>query len=149
MGKHDLPISVSKREPVLEPEIVGPTSAGRGTGSNGSSMADFLRSDSGGKVLSGSMEIAKMIVEGQREISTIHATADAKIKEIDAEIRRIAEESRSYVEKAGKDNEVWHSQFDKKAAELRKIVAELDKHPDWSDELKKKMVDAILQLAHQ
>ena len=140
MGKHDLPISITKREPVLEPEIVRTKSSGGGADMKGRSMADFLQSESGGKVLSASMEIAKKIVDGQREIATIHATADAKVKEVDAEIRRIAEEARSYVEKAGKDNEVWHSQFDKKAAELRKIVAELDKHPDWSDELKKNWV---------
>lgn len=93
-----------------------------------------------GDMAKGVLSLASTIVNGQKEIATIEATSNAKIRETEAEIRKI------YAE-AGKEVDVIKANADKDNARIDRltnyvdgIVRQLDAHPEWSDEVKKEII---------
>ncbi|MBQ9431975.1 MAG: hypothetical protein IJU44_10540 [Kiritimatiellae bacterium] len=87
------------------------------------------------------LEIAKEIIAGQREIAVIRANADAKEQETEQEIRRIVAETENYVKRLEAENKDWHSRFDKRSAVIEKMIADLGRHPEWSDQVKEKIIN--------
>lgn len=138
MGKHDLQVSSSHRS-VIVPEVMTPATTGTGGGSV--SESTFSQADRG--------EMAKAAVRGMIDISKtiagiaeIKARSAAEVATINADIKRMVVETRTYVAKRKADNEEWHSRFDKA---MSFVKTQLNDHPDWSDELKAKVIDVILK----
>lgn len=97
------------------------------------------------ELLTGSLEIAKMVVAGQRDIAQIKANADGEVRKIAAEIDRITADAKSFVLRTKAESDAWHSRFDKESAERRELVdrvmTSLEMHPEWSDTIKSKVID--------
>lgn len=120
----------SRTEPVV-PEVL-PPSADQGSGISLPPEA-----------LSGMMDIARQIVDAKRDIATIEANSAAKIREMEKEIERITVETRNYIEKLEAESKGWHSRFDKRRAFSEKVLAEIGRHPEWSDAVCEKVIDLV------
>ena len=144
MGKHDLQLSENKRRSeVVTPTVIRPSPVPRDA-----EISEPLKM----AFLSGSLEIAKMVVGGQRDIAQINATADGEVRKIAAEIDRITADAKAFVMRIKAESEAWHARFDKESAERRELVgcvlASLEAHPEWSDVIKAKVIDlAIAEVA--
>ena len=154
MGRHDLQVSAKRRD-VIIPDVMDarpsqtgarlPDKGGRG----GFSEADW--GEMGKTSVTGAIEIARLVVSARRDIETINANADAEVRKIGAEIERITASAKMDIEKIKAESEAWNSRFDRESAERRKIVDKvmdsLVEHPEWSDEIKAKVIDlAIAQI---
>mgnify|MGYP003298504186 FL=1 len=138
MGKHDLQVSSSHRS-VIVPEVMSPATTGTGGGSvSESTFSQADRGEMAKAAVSGIIDISKTIAG----IYEIKAKSQAEVAAIKADIERIAADAKAYVDKRKADSEEWHSRFDKAMAFVK---AQLNDHPDWSDELKAKVIDVILK----
>ena len=93
------------------------------------------------EAISGMIDVARQIVDAKRDIATIEANSDAKIREMEKEIERITVETHNYINKLEAESKGWHSRFDKRKAFSEKILAEIGKHPEWSDAMREKIID--------
>ncbi len=138
MGKHDLQVSSSRRSVIL-PEVMSPaTTSNRGDSVCESTFSQADRGELAKAAVGGMIDISKSIVG----IYEIKARSEAEVAAIKADIERIAADAKAYVDKRKADNEEWHSRFDKAMAFVK---TQLNDHPDWSDELKAKVIDVILK----
>lgn len=139
MGRHDLQVSSSRRSAIV-PEVLPETSAKPGANASFGEMM-FSQSDRG--------EMAKMAMSGVVDISRkfadiaeIKAKSAVEVAAIQEDVKRIAADAKAYVDKRKADNEDWHSRFDKAMGFVR---TQLNEHPDWSDELKSKVIDVVIK----
>ncbi len=88
------------------------------------------------------LEIAKIVVQGQAEIAKIRASSEAEIQRVEADIKRIIASTQSDIAKMHEENANWHSKFEARQQAIANTLKVLDSHPEYSDEVKK----AIIQL---
>lgn len=157
MGRHDLQVSTKRRD-VIIPEVMdaGPypskVRASVKGGRGGFSEADW--GEMGKASVAGAVEIARLVVSSRRDVETINANADAEVRKIGAEIERITASAKMDIEKIKAESDAWNSRFDRESADRRKIVDKvidsLEGHPEWSDEIKAKVIDlAIAQISQK
>ena len=138
MGKHDLQVSSSRRS-VIVPEVVSPAPTGTGVGVvSESTFSQVDRGEMAKAAVGGIIDISKTIAG----IYEIKAKSEAEVSAIKADVERITADAKAYVDKRKADSEEWHSRFDKAMAFVK---TQLNDHPDWSDELKAKVIDVILK----
>lgn len=118
----------SRTEPVT-PEVLPPSPRGGG----GAALP--------AEAITGVIDVARQVVAATHDIAAINANADAKIREMEKEIERITVETRNYVDRLEAESKGWHSRFDKRKAFSEKILAELGRHPEWSDAIREKVID--------
>ncbi len=139
MGKYDLQLASRRRGDTVVPTVVD-------------SAPGFPQSDNSlllkKELISGSIEIAKMVVGAGSDIAHIRENADAEVRKIAADIDRIAADTEAFVKRTRAESAAWHTRFDKESAERREIVgrimSSLDAHPEWSDAIKEKVIDLAL-----
>jgi arginyl-tRNA synthetase len=95
------------------------------------------------EAISGVIDITRQIVDAKRDIATIEANSAAKIREMEKEIERITVETRNYIDKLEAESKGWHSRFDKRRAFSEKVLAEIGRHPEWSDAVCEKVIDLV------
>jgi len=140
MAKHGLQVVKSSRPTAVEPEVLDPISGG-GAVSRTSSIA---REAVNAEVVKGSIDIARAIVDGTQKIATIRANSEATVAQIAAEIDKLTAEAKAYVEKTKADSMAWHCKFDDRRKLVETFLSRLDEHPEWSDALRAKIVDAAI-----
>lgn len=132
MSRFSLVKSNNVRTVAVTPEVLPPSSS--------QGKRDFSLPP---EAISGVIDITRQIVDAKREIATIEATSDAKIREMEKEIERITVETRNYIDKLEAESKGWHSRFDKRKAFSEKILAEIGRHPEWSDAICEKIIDLV------
>ena len=137
MGKHDLQVSSSRRS-VIVPEVISPTTTSQRGAVGESTFSQADRGEMAKTAISGIIDISKTFAG----IAEIKAKSTAEVASIKADIERIAADAKAYVDKRKADSEEWHSRFDKA---MSFVKTQLNDHPDWSDELKSKVIDVILK----
>ena len=160
MGKHEFQVATTRRAEVITPTVVedraptagngqrqGPVLSSKDMGAMGKTAVKDLGA-MGKTVVTRAMEIAKIIVSSKAEIGKINAAAAADVNRICAQIEKLEAETKAHVEEAEVNNKIWHSQFDKKAAELKLardwVTERLKEFGDCSDEVKMKIMDLAL-----
>ena len=137
MGKYDLQPSSRRHAEVIEPQVLPAASKKSPKGDE-----SFLLKK---EFLTGSIEIAKMVVGAKRDRDPIEATADAEVRKVAAEIDKITAEANAFVVRTQAESEAWNRRFDKESAEregiVHRVMASLDAHPEWSDAIKGKIID--------
>lgn len=111
MGKFDLQVSDVRRDQGRRDSPLGATMSG---------LVEIGRTYAP-KV----MDVAKTAIDAQHEIDVIEANADAEIRRIEAEAKRIVIDARASIEKMRQENEAWHSRFDKKAEIFREVCRQI------------------------
>ena len=145
MSKLEMSPANKRRESVINPEIV-----------DGAPQTTVIEKKSASPVKAGKsseilsqknitsvFEIAKIIVQGQAEIAKIRAISEAEIQKVESEIKKIIVSTQSEITKMREENSNWHSKFDARQQAVQKTLEFLDAHPEYSDEVKK----SIIQLA--
>ncbi len=129
MSRFSLEKSDKSRSEPVTPEVLPPSPRGGG----GIALP--------AEAITGVIDVARQIVAATHDIAAINANADAKIREMEKEIERITVETRNYVDRLEAESKGWHSRFDKRKAFSEKILAELGRHPEWSDAIREKVID--------
>jgi len=140
MSKHGLQAVKSSRPTAVEPEVIEPV----GNDAAPSLFSLNARDAMGLDVAKGSIEIARMIVDGAQKIATIRANSEAAVAQIAAEIDRLSAEAKAYVDKTRADSEAWHGKFEDRRKLVESFLSRLDDHPEWPDALRAKIVDAAI-----
>lgn len=148
MGKHDLTVSSSRRPEMVPVEVCSPVSVKRKP-TETSKPSPIHWDKLGTEGVHGMLEIAKMVVAGRRDIAVIQANADAEVKKIETEIKQIVAEAESYVKKHESDAKCWNERFDRKADLVKHVLNELERHPDWSESVKEKVMDLAIKSIEQ
>ena len=156
MGKHDLMSSASRRSTALDPDVQGPETQPVRKSEGGLDLSKLSPEDRGAVAKSlaeGAVKVAFEVVSTKCAIEKIKASADARVREIGAEIERANAETENTLKKMREENADWHSRFDKEAGERRafldRALAVLDGHPELSGAEKSEIVKTILEALHK
>ena len=136
-GRKRTPVPAGENTPAAPPQDTPPKKAD--TPKAGKS-AEILSP----KNITTTLEIAKIIVEGQAEIAKIRAKTEAEVQKIEAEIKKIIVTTQGEVFKMQAENQNWHSRFDARQQAIQKTIAILESHPEYSDEVKKMIIQLTI-----
>lgn len=89
------------------------------------------------------IKIGSTIAQGIINIAEIREKGDQAVKKIEADIKKICEESDARIREIEQENKSWHEKFDKKKKVLFDMLERIENNPDWSDEVKKEIIKSM------
>lgn len=136
MARHGLQLVKSSRSDALEPEVLD------GNGAMSSSAGKTFGVSP--EIAQGLMRMASKVMDGRHEIDLIRANSDKEVARIAKEIDRVVQEAEADVKRLHAESEIWHGKFDARRKMTESLLSRLDSHPEWSDEIRKKIIDLAL-----
>ena len=91
------------------------------------------------------LNLLNTVVSGQYQIKTIRENSEARIQEINKEMEQQNTSTENELKIMSEKNSEWHSQFDKRQQALKDVIRALDEHPEYSDEIKKTLIEKALK----
>ena len=83
------------------------------------------------------------IIHGKLEIDRIVAETDSQVRLIAAEVDKIWKQTNARINEMEAEGRVWADKFDKKHQALLDVIHRIEMHPEWSDELKQCIINAV------
>ena len=95
------------------------------------------------------ISIVSDVIHGNIEIAKMRADTDEHIRRVAADIDKMWQESNMKINEMEAAGNVWTVKFDRKHSALLEIIHRIELHPEWSDELKQCLVNAVQSMSKE
>ena len=95
------------------------------------------------------VSVVSDVIRGKLEIAKMRADTDEYIRRVAADVDRMWQETNMRINEMEASGKVWTDKFDRKHSALLEIIHRIELHPEWSDELKQCLVNAVQSMSKE